>query len=129
MYVYRWTIEKIDGYPQLNGLESVVSEVWWEVEVRDTDDHSIHYLRKSTKLNLENLDSSSFTDHLELSDEQVLQWVWNIIGKEATELQAKQELDDLRSPPANRVAQLSMPWKGSCCPDGTGMPEAQPGAQ
>lgn len=129
MYVYRWTIEKIDGYPEYQGMTSVVSEVFWELEVRDTEDHSIHYIRKSTPLNLSSLTPENFTDHLELSDEQVLQWVWDIIGKDTTELQAKQELDDLRNPPTTRISQLSMPWKGSCCPDGTGMPDAQPGAQ
>ena len=42
MYTYKWAIERIDGYPEANGLQNVVGVVSWEVEVRDSEDHSIH---------------------------------------------------------------------------------------
>lgn len=121
MYQYRWVIEKIEGYPNHNGLENVLGLVGWELEVRDTADHSIHYIRESTKLNVSNVNQDNFIDYLELDDQQVLSWVWEIIGKEATELRAKKELDDLRTPSPDQLTSLGMPWKGSCCPDGTGM--------
>lgn len=127
MYVYRWTIERVEGYPEVNGLEQVVGVVGWELEVRDTSDHSVHYIRTETKLNPPT--SNEFTDYLELTDQQVLQWVWDIIGKEATELRAKQELDDIRAPKPTQLTSFGMPWKGSCCPDGKGMPAPELGAQ
>jgi hypothetical protein len=127
MYLYRWNIEKVEGYPEVNGLQQVVGVVGWELEVRDTSDHSVHYIRTETKLGTPS--SEGFVDYLELSNEQVLQWVWDIVGKEAMELQAKQELDDLRNPKPTQLTSFGMPWKGSCCPDGTGMPSPEPGPQ
>ena len=127
MYLYRWTIEKVEGYPEVNGLQQVVHNVGWELEVRDTDDHSVHYIRTETKLN--SPDPQEFTDYLELSNEQVLQWVWDVVGKEAMEQKAKQELDDIRSPKLDQITSFGMPWKGQCCPDGTGMPSPEPGVE
>ena len=126
MYLYRWTIEKIEGYPVLNGFKNVIGSVSWEVEVRDTSDHSIHYIRRTTSLDTSSITQESFTDYLELTDEQVLQWVWNIIGKESIENLAKSELDELRAPKTDQLTSLGMPWKGSCCPDGTGITQAFP---
>ena len=125
MYLYRWTIEKTEGYPEANGLSQVLSIVGWELEVRDTSDHSVHYIRTETKLNPP---SGEFIDYLELSSEQVLQWVWDIVGKETMEQKIKQELDDIRAPKPTQLTSFGMPWKGACCPDGTGMPSPEPGS-
>jgi hypothetical protein len=125
MYLYRWTIEKVEGYPEANGLSQVLSIVGWELEVRDTSDHSIHYMRTETKLNPP---SGEFIDYLELSSEQVLQWVWDIVGKDTMEQKIKQELDDIRAPKPTQLTSFGMPWKGACCPDGTGMPSPEPGS-
>ena len=122
MYLYRWTIEKVEGYAEVNGMEQVLGVVGWEVEVRDPSDHSIHYIRQETKLDTSALNPDTFTDYLELTDEQILEWVWAIEGKEATEQRAKQELDDLRTPAPEKLTSFGMPWKGACCPDGTEMP-------
>lgn len=126
MYLYRWTIEKVEGFPEVNGLQQVLHVVGWELEVRDTDDHSVHYIRNETRLSAPS--SDNFTDYLELTDEQIMQWVWDVEGKEALEQQAKQELDDIRFPKPDQLISFGMPWKGTCCPDGTGMPSPEPGS-
>jgi hypothetical protein len=118
MFLYRWTIEKIDGFPELNGMVNVVGTVHWELEIRDTEDHSIHYIRESTKLQEPGPDT--FVDHLELDNETILGWVWDIVGKEVMQTRITNELNDMRSPkPPTVSTQLSMPWMASCCPDGT----------
>lgn len=119
MFYYRWTIEKIEGFPELNGMVNVVGTVHWELEIRDSEDHSIHYIREATKLE-EPTDSSNFIDHLELDAETILGWVWGVVGKEAMETRITDELNAMRAPkPAAAPTQLSMPWMQSCCPDGT----------
>lgn len=128
MYLYKWTIDKIEGFPNLNGLENVIGVIHWELEIRDTDDHSIHYIRTHTKLDTSNVNPETFTHYLELSDEQVLQWVWDIIGKTAIEEQITTELNNLRNPPQAQLGNMAMPWKNGCCPDGQNMPEGQPGS-
>lgn len=119
MYLYRWAIEKVEGYPKYNNMDNVLALVGWEVEVRDTTDHSIHYIRQETKLNVNNVDPNNFIDYLELDNDIILQWVWNVVGKDTIEQQAKQELDDLRNPAPDQLTSFGMPWKGNCCPDGT----------
>jgi hypothetical protein len=116
MYSYRWSIERIDGYPEINNLQNVVSTVFWELEIRDSTDHSIHYIRESTQLSSPNPDT--FVDHLELSHEDIFEWVWQIIGKETLEERIKKELNDMRTPEEAREQTLPMPWVGNCCPEG-----------
>lgn len=122
MYLYRWAIEKVEGYPKHNNMNNVLALVGWELEIRDTDDHSIHYIRQETKLNVNNVDPNNFIDYLELDNDTVLQWVWDIVDKNQIEQKARQELDDLRNPADDKLTSFGMPWKGSCCPDGTQMP-------
>ena len=124
MYTYKWAIERIDGYPEANGLQNVVGVVSWEVEVRDSEDHSIHYIRESTELGSPN--HETFKDYLELSAEDILGFVWSIIGKETIENRAKQELDDLRAPKTSQLSPMGMPWLADCCPDGTGIDQIIP---
>lgn len=118
MINYRWTISRIDGFqehPQLM-LQDVVAEVYWELEIRDTEDYSVHYLRSMTKL--PDPTPNDYTDFLELDSTDVLQWVWNLIGKEATEQALLDELNDMRAPRSRRLGTMPMPWMQSCCPDG-----------
>ncbi len=120
MFLYRWTIDKIHGLPESGGMANVVAIVEWELEIRDTEDHSIHYIRESTQLQAPS--PNAFIDHLELDTETILSWVWNIVGKQTKEQQITDELNAMRAPqPTQSVVQLSMPWMASCCPDGTGV--------
>jgi hypothetical protein len=118
MINYRWTISRIDGFqehPQLT-LQDVVAEVYWELEIRDSEDYSVHYLRSMTQLPDPTPDD--YTDFLELDSTDVLQWVWNLVGKEAMEQQLLDELNDMRAPRSRKLGTLPMPWMTSCCADG-----------
>lgn len=120
MFSYRWMIERIEGFPETNGLANIVGTVYWELEVRDTEDHSIHYIREKTVLG--EADPNNFIDHLELDSETILSWVWAIVDREKMEQRATDELNALRAPkPPTVQVQLAMPWMSSCCPDGTGI--------
>ena len=119
MINYRWTVSRIDGFqehPQLM-LQDVIAHVYWELEIRDTEDHSIHYLRSMTEL--PDPTPGDFTDYLELDSSDVIQWVWNVIGKEKTEQMLLDELNDMRAPRSRKIGTMSMPWMQQCCPDGT----------
>lgn len=118
MFLFRWAIEKIEGFPEVNGMVDVVGTVHWELEIRDTEDHSVHYIREATSLDAP--DPDNFIDHLELTSEQLLQWVWDVVGKETTEQRIVEELAALRAPKTGSV-QMSMPWLATCCPDGQGI--------
>jgi hypothetical protein len=125
-YRYQWNIDAIEGYPEhpeLTTLENVVSKVHWALEVRWVEDGSVHYLRGSTDIGTPNPDL--FTDHLELSNEDVLGFVWAVIGgREEAETIARNELAELMSPSRHKVQSLGMPWNADCCPDGEGIDQA-----
>jgi hypothetical protein len=118
-YNYRWTITNLEGYqehPQ-SGLADVVATAQYELEIRDLEDHSIHYLRGKVELDLP--DPASFTDFLELDSADVLQWVWDKIGgREAAEKQILDELNDMRAPRTQKINTMNIPWLQSCCADG-----------
>jgi hypothetical protein len=119
MFHYRWQISRVDGFqehPQLK-LENVIAEVYWELEVRDSTDMSVHYIRAMTKV--PDPTPNDFTDYLELDHTDVLSMVWDVEGgREKLEQQAKQELNDLRTPTTNKINTLPPHWLASCCPDG-----------
>jgi len=119
MYHYRWQIARVDGFqqhPELT-LENVIAEVYWELEVRDTSDMSVHYIRAMTKL--PDPTPNDFTDYIDLNHTDILSMVWSVEGgREALEQRAKQELDELRNP-ATKIQTLPKHWLADCCPDGT----------
>lgn len=100
-------------------MVNVIGTVYWELEIRDTEDHSIHYIRDVVIL--EDPEQDDFIDYLELTNETILGWVWAIVGKETMEQRIAKELNDMRSIKPEDQIQLSMPWLASCCPDGTGI--------
>ena len=123
IYNYRWMIVQIEGYSLLNGMPNVVGKVHWELEVKDPSDHSVHYIRQSTELTPPT--SDNFIDFLELDNEIILTWLWEVIGKETIETKAANELDAMREPLPAQLSTLPMPWMNSCCPDGTGIDISQ----
>ena len=113
-YMYTWRIERVDGYPQRNGMENVAAVVYWELEARDPSDGSFHHYRTHTELGEPNPDS--FIDYLELSPEEILPWVWSASGtsKEEWEQLVGNELYELLNP-QERLQTLGMPWMADCC--------------
>lgn len=119
MYHYRWQIARVDGFqqhPELQ-LENVIAEVYWELEVRDDTDMSVHYIRAMTRL--PDPTPNDFTDYLELDHTDILSFVWQVEGgREAIEQRAKGELDELRAPKTTKLQTMPQHWQMECCPDG-----------
>ena len=122
-YKYTWRIDRVDGYPQKNGLSNVATIVFWDLEVRDTTDGSFHNIKNYTELH--EPDPENFVDYLELAPEDIFPWVWSASGstKEEWENLAASQLYDLLNP-EQRLQTLTMPWLANCCPDGTNMDPA-----
>lgn len=115
-FSYRWTIDAVSGFPKKNNLEKVVSSASWTLEVRQIEDGSLHWKRGVT--NFPDPTSENFTDYLELSPEEILEWVWSLEGgKENLEESTKQELITMLAPPESIETVFEMPWTADCCPD------------
>ena len=125
-YQYQWSVAAVEGYPEhpdYDALINCISIVHWQLEIRWILDGSVHYLRGATQIG--DPDPESFTDHLELSNEDVLGFVWSAIGgRTETEARGKAELAELMAPSVNKIQQLTMPWNSDCCPDGEGIDHA-----
>jgi hypothetical protein len=119
-YTYRWQIARVNGYqehPELTELKDAIGEIHWEVEIRDMEDMSIHYIRAVTTLGQP--DPNNYIDYLELDHTDILSMVWNMEGgREALEQRARQELDDLRAPKTRELQTMDQHWLQTCCPDG-----------
>jgi len=103
-----WQIQWMQAYPQYDGETDVVISAGWicdgtQVEEDKTYTSSI-YNSTSFTLNPE----QPFTPYADLTQEQVLGWVWTSgVNQAATEAAVQQQIDNLINPP---VIQPPLPW-------------------
>jgi hypothetical protein len=72
-----------------------------------------------TGLDIDGVNPENFTDFLELSKEQVCQWVNDIEQIEEKLVVMIQQWK--QGPQDNEPRPVEIPWMASCCPDGTGI--------
>jgi hypothetical protein len=122
-YKFNWVIIRVDAIPKFDHpagqIDNVVHGVDWHCEIYDPVDHSIHLEKGLTKLDLDSINPEHFTDFLELSKEQVCQWVNDIEQIEEKLVLMIQEWK--RGPQDHEPRPVEIPWLASCCPDGKGM--------
>lgn len=100
-----WTVTEMTCYPEADGHPDVVFGVYWVCSgVQDT---------YSTQVAAPNacdipLPTASFIPYADLTQAQVLEWVWtNGVDKAAVELQVQALIDIQMNPP---VVILPLPW-------------------
>jgi len=100
-----WKIEWMSCKPVEGDFTDVVVTAGWRCNgVQDTHNASI-YSTASFTLDPE---STTYTPYDQLTQEQVLGWVWsNGVNQEATEAAIQSQIDSLINPP---VVQLPLPW-------------------
>ena len=94
----------MDCYPHVDGEQDVVFTVHWTCTgVQDQYIGSV-YATTSVPLSGE----GTFTPYADLTQEQVLGWVWaNGVDKDATEAAVQQQIDNQINPP---VVTPALPW-------------------
>lgn len=100
-----WTVTAMDCYPQEAGQTDVVFTVHWTCAgVQDTYNASVY----STTSVPAPAEGAPFTPYDQLTQEQVLGWVWaNGVDKFATESAVVQQIDNQINPP---VVTPPLPW-------------------
>ncbi|NDF50114.1 MAG: hypothetical protein EB116_08540 [Betaproteobacteria bacterium] len=96
-----WKIERMKTVPQHNGLTNVVVLVEWSYRL-DQDGKS-HFSRGPVPLEL----GESFTAFDQLTEQQVLQWVFARINKEVIEQRVADKANLIDRAEANEAA---LPW-------------------
>ena len=121
-YQFTWIIIGMDALPCVKhtdcDLDDVVQRVQWQCQIYDPIDHSVHLEKGITELDVNGVNPDNFTDFLELTKEQVCEWINDIEGVEQRLVQIIQEWKQQPAPEEARPVEL--PWMKDCCPDGTG---------
>jgi len=100
-----WTVTEMNCYPTAEGQPNVVFEVYWICSgVQDTYSN---FVAAVSACNIP-LSTTSFTPYADLTQAQVLGWIWaNGVDQSAVELQVQALIDVQINPP---VVILPLPW-------------------
>jgi hypothetical protein len=101
---FTWTVTQMDCYPEVDGETDVVFNVFWScLGVQDTYNGYVYGSQTVTVSSEE-----PFTPYADLTQDQVLGWVWAAgVDKTATEAAVQQQIDNLINPP---VVTPPLPW-------------------
>ena len=103
MATYTWTVTAMDCYPQAEGETDVVFTVHWTCSgVQDAYSGSVYStcgVPAST---------GAFTPYADLTQDQVLGWIWaNGVDKDSAEAAVQAQIDAQITP---TVVQPALPW-------------------
>ena len=99
-----WTVTAMDCYPQEDGNTDVVFTVHWTCAGTDGTYNASVYSTCSVPTPT----GSSFTPYADLTQEQVLGWIWaNGVDKDATEASIQSQINSQINP---TVIQPPLPW-------------------
>jgi hypothetical protein len=99
-----WTVTAMDCYPQEGSETDVVFNVHWTCSGTDGTYNASIYSTCSVPAST----GSSFTPYADLTQEQVLGWIWaNGVDQEATEAAVDQQIQNQINPP---VVTPALPW-------------------
>lgn len=108
MATITWTVTQMDCYPEVDGEQDVVFTVHWtcsgvETQGETTYNASVYSTQAVT------VDSSEpFTPYNQLTQDQVLGWIWTSgVDKDATEAAVQQQINNQINPP---VVTPPLPW-------------------
>lgn len=98
-----WSVTAMDCYPQEDGNTDVVFTVHWTCSGTQEGFNGSVYSTTTMPT-----PEGSFTPYADLTQDQVLGWVWaNGVDKDATEAAVQQKINNQISPP---VIAPSLPW-------------------
>lgn len=99
-----WTVVQMNCYPEYDGEQDVVFTVHWTLVGVDGEYTGSVYGSVGVTLSSE----TPFTPYAELTQEQVLGWVWSSgVDKDASEAAVAQQIADQVNPP---VVSPPLPW-------------------
>lgn len=101
---FKWSVTQMDAYPQVDGETDVVFNVHWTCSGTDGTYNASVYSTATVTTNPE----EPFTPYNQLTEDQVLQWVWaSSADKNTTEAAVQQQIDNQINPP---VVTPPLPW-------------------
>ena len=123
-YTYEW---KVTGIKKVNSenIDEAIVGTQWKVICTDEDGNTGEFVG-ATPFNLQSIDTGSFTPYQDLTEEQVLGWIKNVVsGSSSTNywdhIQGQINKQISRSKLSfTEISEVSLPWSstsGSVTPD------------
>lgn len=103
-----WAVAQMDAYPEYEGQSDVVFGIHWTLTASEGVHQAQIYGSHNMTLEL----GAQFTPYSELTEAQVLDWLFAGIGSEqvaAFEANVEQQLQDIINP---TVVSPPLPWSG-----------------
>jgi hypothetical protein len=100
---YEWTVASMSCYAQADGETDVVFTANWICV--GTDGSYVSQRIGSTAVNYTT--GSPFTPYADLTQSQVLSWIWEVVNKGEVEAQVQSQIDYEKAP---TIVQLPLPW-------------------
>ena len=103
-----WIIERLDCYPEFEQEQDVVCTVYWRCNASETADPQPFYATCYGSVGVTLSPESPFIPYADLTQEQVLQWVYEGgVDKAATEAALAAQIEDQKHP---KVVTKPLPW-------------------
>jgi len=99
---YTWNITNMTCLPEVDGYTDVVVKVSWKCVGTDGTNFAEQY-----DINSFTFDPNNFTPYSDLTQEEVLSWVWSTVDQTAIEAVVAAQISNLANPP---VVALPLPW-------------------
>jgi hypothetical protein len=103
MTTFTWTVSQLDCYPQYDNQTDVVFTVHWQLTGTDGTYNGSVYSTCPVPA-----PTGTFTPYADLTQDQVLGWVWaNGVDKASAEAAVQTQIDNAKNPP---VITPTLPW-------------------
>jgi len=103
-----WQISNLDCRVQEDGLSDVVYNVHWRVSKTEVDGDKTYSASVYSTCSVPGPNPESFVPYADLTQEQVLGWIWaNGVNKDATEAAVQQQIELQKNPV---VVSPPLPW-------------------
>jgi len=103
MTTFTWTVTQLDCYPQADNKTDVVFTVHWQLTGTDGTYNGSVYSTCSVPA-----PTGTFTPYADLTQEQVLGWIWaNGVDQASAEAAVQTQIDNQITPP---VTSPALPW-------------------
>lgn len=101
-----WKIEALDCQAAVGDLQNVVSTIHWRANAQDSETAIAATIYSTAGVTLDS--EAEFVDFTSLTEQQVLDWLWNSgVDKEQIEQSLQTQLDALITP---AIVTPPLPW-------------------
>ena len=94
MTTFNWNINQLNAYPEKDGLVNCVFTAHWDCTGVDGEYSGRVYGSCGVTLDPE----APYTPYADLTQDQVLGWIWASVNKDETEASVQAQIDEKKNP-------------------------------